>query len=291
MTTPNFCYLNSHPLKVFFTALLLLLASCKTLNKKVPYPQLVSNASVQAQKLVTESDFTTCTFGESKKFGEILLKNNLWGRSKLGDEGPVELCSFKKDGYFGWKWQLPDNARGVIGYPALQVGNNPFSNKEKVPNFPVKLNEISKLTVTYDVETHVKHKKYNLAFDLWLVNKEQFTNKDITTEIMIWEDYFNFTSYGKKKETIITPFGTYDVLVGHLLNPKFSQDWTYVAFVRKTPRSKGEVDIAFFMEYLAETNIVNREDYFTSIEFGNEIGNSSGVTLIKQFDWILEKKN
>ncbi|MEZ4857737.1 MAG: hypothetical protein R2781_02905 [Flavobacteriaceae bacterium] len=266
------------------------LISCKTLNKDITYPQMISNASEQAQKLVVNADFETCKFGESKKFGEIILKNNLWGRSKLDGSTPVELCSFKKDGFFGWKWQLPNNARGVIGYPALQVGNNPFSNKEKVPNFPVQLTQLSQLSVSYDVETHVKHKKYNLAFDLWLVNKEEYTNKDITAEIMIWEDYFDFTSFGKKRETIITPFGTYDVLVGHLLNPKFSQDWTYVAFVRKTPRAKGMVDIAFFMNYLIENNIVNQEDYFTSIEFGNEIGNSSGITLVKQFDWLLEKK-
>ncbi|MEZ4779339.1 MAG: hypothetical protein R2786_08175 [Flavobacteriaceae bacterium] len=289
----NTSFLNRNSFKISIAVLLLtLLASCKTLNRKVTYPQMVSNASDQAQKLVNNSDYSTCEFGVEKRFGEILLKNNLWGRRKLNSPDSIELCSFKKGDYYGWKWQLPNNARGVIGYPALQVGNNPFSKKEKNPDFPIKLTEMSKLTVNYDVETHVKFKKYNLAFDLWLVNKEQqYNNTNITTEIMIWEDYFNFTSFGKKKESIITPFGVYDVLVGHLLNPKFNQDWTYVAFVRKTPRSKGEVDIAFFMDYLVKNKIVSVEDYFTSIEFGNEIGNSSGITLVKEFNWNLVRKN
>ena len=289
MINPNFYFLNRNPLQIIFIASMLLLISCKTLNKNVTYPQMLANASTQAQKLVTEPDYSTCELGERKRFGKIILKNNLWGESKLKDKDSIMLCSFKKGTNYGWKWKLPKNARGVIGYPALQVGNNPFWGGEKIDEFPIKLNKINELTVIYDVETHVKYKKYNLSFDLWLVNSEKYTNKNITTEIMIWEDYFDFTSFGKKEETIITPFGTYDVLVGHLLNPKFSQDWTYVAFVRKSPRSKGSVDIAFFMKYLMEKNIVNKDDYFTSIEFGNEIGNSSGLTIVKQFDWALKK--
>lgn len=280
--------------QIFFRLLLLFvllsLTACKTLNKNVTYSEMLRQASVQAQKLVSEAEFETCKQGERKQFEGVILKNNLWGKSKLKNPEQAVLCSYKKGGLFGWKWELPNNSGGVIGYPALQVGRNPFEKGvSPVKEFPVQVAKIGKLAVKYEVETHVKFKKYNLAFDLWLTDVEEYALENIKTEIMIWEDYFDFTSYGKKIGTIITPFGTYEVLEGHLENPKFSQNWQYIAFVRTVPRTKGEVDISFLLKYLVDKGMISGEHYFTSIEFGNEIGNSSGMTVVNQFDWNLEK--
>ncbi len=262
--------------------------SCKTLNSDITYGDMVKQASSEAQETYQNPDFETCTPDDRKEFGDIILKNNLWGRSKLNNPELAQLCSYKKGDYFGWKWQLPDNASGVIGYPALQIGRNPFGKgTSNVAEFPVQVKAIKALPVSFDVETQVKHKKFNLSFDLWLANKEDYGLENITTEIMVWEDYFDFTSFGKKVANIITPFGTYDVLMGHLENPKFSQDWKYIAFVRNSPRSGGEVDLGFLLHYLVRNGHISESDYFTSIEFGNEIGNSSGYTLIKNFDWSL----
>lgn len=280
--------------KILFRLILLFVAfnftACKTLNKNITYAEMLGQASLKAQRLVSDPEFETCKQGERKKFDGVILKNNLWGKSKLKNPEQAILCSYKKEGLFGWKWELPNNSGGVIGYPALQVGRNPFEKGvSNVAEFPVQVDRIEKLPVTYDVESHVKYRKYNLSFDLWLTDAEEYALGNIKTEIMIWEDYFDFTSFGKKVSTIITPFGTYDVLAGHLENSKFSQDWQYIAFVRTIPRTKGEIDIAFFLQYLLSKEMISKEHYFTSIEFGNEIGNSSGITVVHQFDWSLEK--
>lgn len=269
----------------------LLVVSCKTLNKDITYAEMVRSSSNEAQSLFNQPEFETCKPNDRKEFGSIILKNNLWGRSKLKNPSEAQLCAFKKGGQYGWKWQLPNSASGVIGYPALQVGRNPFGKgSSPVEEFPIKVSNVKSLKVDYAVETRVKHKKYNLAFDLWLANKEDYALENITTEIMVWEDYFDFTSYGKRVANIITPFGTYDVLIGHLDNPKFSQDWKYIAFVRTSTRDNGQVDLGHFLDYLVRQGHVSKDDYFTSIEFGNEIGNSSGYTLVKAFDWKLETK-
>lgn len=264
--------------------------SCKTLNRNVSYSELVGQSSIQAKSLFSDPEYQTCSHGARHQLDKVILKNNLWGKSKLKSPEAAILCSFSKGGLYGWKWQLANSASGVIGYPALQIGRNPFEKGiSNVATFPVQVADIEKLPVSYEVETYVKHRKYNLAFDLWLTNDNEYTLENIVTEIMIWEDYFDFTSYGKKRATLITPFGTYDVLEGHLENSKFSQDWQYIAFVRKTPRKKGEIDIAFFLEYLVQNNLISKDHYLTSIEFGNEIGNSSGFTVVHQFDWSLTK--
>ena len=106
---------------------------------------------------------------------------------------------------------------------------------------------------------------------------------------MIWEDYFDFSSYGKVVDKIDTPFGRYKVYEGYLENKKFNQDWVYLAFVREVPRTKGEVDIQYFLSYLVEKGLIQSKYYFASLELGNEIGNSSGLTLVNKFEWSLEK--
>src|SRR5210317_101682 len=243
----------------------LLVLSCKTLNKDISYNDMVRSSSSEAQTLFTQPEYQTCKPDDRKDFGSIILKNNLWGRSKLKNPSDAALCAFKKGNHYGWKWQLPNSASGVIGYPALQVGRNPFGKGvSTVSEFPVKVSDVKSLSVDYAVETKVKHKKYNLAFDLWLANKKDYGLENITTEIMVWEDYFDFTSYGKRVANIITPFGVYDVLIGHLDNPKFSQDWKYIAFVRTSTRENGQVDLGHLLKYLVKQGHISKDDYFTS---------------------------
>ncbi len=275
---------------LFVIAVLVLLASCKTLNNKVTHKEMVASASESAKKLVGTPDFKSCEQGH-KVIGTAKLKNNLWGKSKL-KKGTAELCTFLKDDLCGWEWKIDNAASGVIGYPALEVGRSPWGGKQRAGNngFPIPVDDIGTLSVSYDFETLVKHKKYNLAFDIWLTNEEKANKDNITTEIMIWEDYFSFSSYGKIIEEIITPFGVYKVYRGYLENKKFNQDWVYLAFVRKNPRSSGEVDIQYFLDYLVKNKHISGKDYFASVELGNEIGNSSGLTLVKSFDWELKAK-
>ena len=276
---------------LLMAALLVSVTSCKTLNRKISYPELVASASPEAKAVMQKPEYENCEMRGNKKFEDVVLKCNLWGKAKLKGGDP-KLCTFKQGDYWGWSWELPNNARGVIGYPALEVGRGPWGNKkkEKEAGFPVPVDDIKKLTVDYDFEMYVKHKKYNLAFDLWLTNEEFGNQKNITTEIMIWEDYFDFSSYGKVKDVIETPFGTYKVHVGWLENKKFEQNWNYIAFVRTETRVEGSVDIKYLLDYLVANNHIDKNHYFTSVELGNEIGNSSGLALVKKFEYDFETK-
>ncbi len=281
------------PVKVasFFAAIGLVF-SCKTLNSNVTHEQMISKASANARKLVRESDFKSCRVGHRKKMdGDVTLKNNLWGKSKV-KRGTAELCVFTRGNDCGWEWKIDNTASGVIGYPALEIGRSPWGGKERKDSggFPLLVEDVGELDVSYNFETHVKHKKFNLSFDIWLTDVAKADNKNITTEIMIWEDYFDFSSYGRVIEKIITPFGRYKVYKGYLKNDKFAQDWVYIAFVRESPRSEGKVDVKHFLDYLVKNNHISGKDYFASLELGNEVGNSSGITLVKEFDWKLTRK-
>ncbi len=266
---------------------ILILASCKTLNPNLSFPELLENRSETAKNLEKKADDINCELNSKRVYDAFEMNNNLWGKARLKDK-EAHLCTYYSEDGFGWKWVVPHNARGVIGYPNIKMGPGPWRNsKEKVHGFPIKIEEINDLKVAYDSEIYVKYKKYNLAFDIWLSSAFQSRQETITTEIMIWEDYFDFKSYGKKVDEITTDFGVYEVMSGYLKNEEFNQDWQYFAFVRKEKRNKGELDIKYLLDYLVQYQKVNPQELVTSVEFGNEIGNSSGFTLIKNYELTL----
>ena len=255
----------------------------------VSLAQLQEKSSLDMKAIFSDPETSSCEPGISFDFEDLMLKNNLWGKNKL-KKGVPELCIYRNKDHFAWKWKIPTNAKGVIGYPAIQVGQNPFGNiNEEKYGFPVNVSKIAQLSIEYDFETYVKDNKFNLAFDIWLTDVQYSTKENIKVEIMIWEDYFDFTSYGKKKETITTPFGVYQVHAGYLKNPKYAQDWQYISFVRQSPRSAGQVDINYLLNYLIDKNMISQDYFLSSFELGNEIGNSSGMTLVKKFEYIFQK--
>ena len=269
--------------KILSILICCLLTSCASLNPNISYTELLQNRSVFAKTVEEKSVETNCKVNSSTEFKSHVLHNNLWGKKRLKNDSAM-LCTFQSENYFGWKWQMPKNAKGVIGYPAIRVGANAWNSTKKINGFPIQLDSIQKLAVNYETEIHVKHQKYNLAFDLWLSSDFQSSKESITTEIMIWEDYFDFKSFGKKVDKIETEFGTYEVMKGYLQNAEFGQNWQYFAFVRIEKRNSGFVDVQFLINYLIENHLVNPSEFLTSVEFGNEIGNSSGFTLVKEFD-------
>lgn len=274
-------------IKILFIGFFFIFNACKTLNPNLSYKELMEKRSDEAKQLVFSKEDVNCDLNSKLKYETFYLHNNLWGKNRLKGNS-AKLCTYQRNGQFGWEWQLPNDARGVIGYPAIQIGPGPWSNaQEKLHGFPIQLDAIKELSVAYETEMYVKHKKYNLAFDLWLSSEFQSNAETVTTEIMVWEDKFDFKSYGKKVDEIFTPFGVYEVMKGYLKNEEFGQDWQYIAFVRKENRQVGTVDLQFLLQYLVRNHGVNPEQYLTSVEFGNEIGNSSGFTLVKKFDWVL----
>lgn len=252
------------------------------------FQELMETRSLEAkliEKLATEEN---CVPNTAQFFKEYELRNNLWGQARLNNENGL-LCTFRSENGVGWKWRMPENVKGVIGYPSLQFGPGPWRNaKDKSHGFPVKIKEIENFEVQYETEIYVQHQKYNLAFDVWLSTAFSSNENTVTTEIMVWEDYFDFNSYGKKVDEIITPFGVYELRSGYLKNDEYNQDWQYFGFIRKEKRIQGRVDLLYLLEYLVENQGVNPQEYVTSVEFGNEIGNSSGFTLIKKINLILD---
>ncbi|MDO5510594.1 MAG: hypothetical protein Q4F57_07850 [Weeksellaceae bacterium] len=269
-----------------FGALIALSACVTPLNRKKTQEQLAANMSAESKALRAGTAFKSCKPEEMARLGDTVLFNNVWGASKI-TQGELRQCIFHNQpqarGKMGWEWEVPHNARGVIAYPSVIVGHSPWvqTSSHQLPRL---WEELFMIDVVYEAEMQVRGRKYNLAFDLWLTHTSLPTEKDIAYEIMVWEDHYDFRSHGRRVGSVETPFGDYWLHVGHMKRPELNTEWKYLAFVRKQRRQSGFVDLKFLLDYAVEKGHLTPGLYLSALEFGNEVGNSSGITVLRQFD-------
>lgn len=257
------------------------LVSCTT-------TQIISVENTEFTSFKNSTDFKDCS-GATQQFENFSLINNKWGTYKI-KSGNYTQCTYHKDGVFGWEWDAPSKSYGVLGYPELWMGTSAWIPKSEIskPNYFKKLDELKALNAEFDTKITANDKKYNLAFDIWLHSESMVAKENIAVELMVWEDYNRFNSFGKKKETITTSFGTYDMLYGTMKKPEINSEWVYIAFIRTEKRTSGNVDLKELLDFLVQKNYISSDLYISSVEFGTEVLNSKGNIIIKKYNVTVE---
>lgn len=246
--------------------------------------QIILAENTEFIELKNTADFKNCS-GSAQEFENFSLINNKWGEYKI-KSGNYNQCTYHKDGIFGWEWDAPSKSYGVLGYPELWLGTSAWGLKSEIskPNYFKKLGELKNLSAEFETKITANDKKYNLAFDVWLHSEPIVAKENIAVELMVWEDYNQFKSFGKKKETITTSFGTYDLLSGTMKKPEINSEWTYIAFIRTEKRTSGKVNLKELMDHLVKKNYISPNLYISSIEFGTEVLNSKGNIIVKKYE-------
>ncbi|SMC34675.1 GH12 family glycosyl hydrolase domain-containing protein [Moheibacter sediminis] len=257
------------------------LISCSTTH-------IISVENPEFTKLKNQADYKDCS-GATKQFENFSLINNKWGVYKI-KSGNYTQCIYHKDGIFGWEWDAPSKSYGVLGYPELWLGTSAWGLKSEIkqPNYFKKLDELKTLKAEFDTKITATDKKYNLAFDIWLHSESTVAKENIAVELMVWEDYNKFKSHGKKKETIRTSFGTYDMLYGIMKKPEINSKWIYIAFIRTDKRTTGKINLKELLDFLIQKNYISSDLYISSIEFGTEVLNSKGNIIINKYEVEIE---
>ncbi|MEN8721172.1 MAG: hypothetical protein ABF296_13015, partial [Oceanococcaceae bacterium] len=217
----------------------------------------------------------------------LFLENNTWNVGGLS--GDFEQCIYTNantDGpRMGWTWEFPlEESDGVLSYPEIIFGWKPFMRESSTIALPQRLDLIERLNVTYDVETYTVGDGLNLAFDMWLIDGDVAALDTIRYEVMVWEYRpGGLVPFGDLVATLRTADGRYSLYRG---DPDWEPDgaqWIYLALVRDEPRLAGTVDIALMLEALINEGYVDDSLYLSSIGFGNEIGASSGYTVVHDY--------
>lgn len=223
--------------------------------------------------------------------GDINMENNTWNATNLSP-GSYQQCIYHytngDETKLGWKWSYPESDEVINAYPQLIFGKKPWHNGSTSTALPVELSSINRLKAHYDTAIYHNEGVYNLAFDNWISSDAASRPEDIRYEFMIWEDYHAISVYGTFIANFSTPNGEYDLYLGDPTWEPEGTSWVYVAFVRTNPRTTGTVDIDLMLNYLIEQEIVPGDSFLSSIEFGTEVGNSTGYAVINSFAIDLE---
>jgi len=223
--------------------------------------------------------------------GSFFIINNKWGAYKIKANEIYIQNIYKLKNKIGFSFITPNKNRGVIGFPELLIGKSPFGGVSTTSYLPCYLYKIYALESSYDVSMYIEPKKYNLVFDLWITKSDVPTVKDIVNEIMIWEDRNVARPAGKYIKTVNFSFGKYKIY--HTWMDRSSENlgtngWYFTAFVRQDRRRVGNVNLQEIIQLMINDELVSKYRYLSSVEFGNEVYNATGYTIINQYDLLIK---
>jgi len=218
--------------------------------------------------------------------GSFFIINNKWGAYKIKANEIYIQNIYKLKNKIGFSFITPNKNRGVIGFPELLIGKSPFGGVSTTSYLPCYLYKIYALESSYDVSMYIEPKKYNLVFDLWITKSDVPTVKDIVNEIMIWEDRNVSMPAGRFKGEVRTSSGTYRMY--HTYMDRTSENfgtpgWNFTAFVRKEGTRSNTVNLKEFIYIMLSENILDEKHFISTVEFGNEIYNACGYTIVNDY--------
>jgi hypothetical protein len=245
----------------------------------------------EGRRLIESASFSSCAKWSAYSFQDLKLENNLWNSNQL-EQGSFSQCIYQYQNndtlLFGWEWSFQENQHGVNAYPEIIYGWKPWHKNSTTDKLPTKISDLSTLKVNYEAKMFTNDGGYNLAFDNWICSTSDVSPGNIRFELMIWEDRQQLEPFGDYQQEVTTSNGVYKFYRGEPNWEPPGSNWTYLAFVRVDNRKRGRVDIDELINFLVSKQIVPSNYYLASIEFGNELGNSKGYTVMKQFDIELE---
>lgn len=211
--------------------------------------------------------------------------NNKWGDFKLDvNDFPYYQIISK---FPAWRFLTPLKNKGVLGYPAIKYNI--------LGKGSAKLRDIVKMLVHYRLSLYTNKRKYNVAFDFWLIDNQQWVWKDVKHEIMIWDDYHISRPNGNYKGTVKIGGIDYFVYSGYIDKSKENlgiDGWILTTFLRKHPQRNidkfGLINLETCIRYMRGLNILSDDEYNSqylhSIELGTEVYNSDGMCYVHTFD-------
>ncbi len=212
--------------------------------------------------------------------GSYILSNNVWNKGSAKDYRQcIALKHAERHCVYKWTWNWPDLGDGAVrAYPEVIFGRKPWMSYSTTPSLPIKVADAGKIRASFKIEEYADDYDgvLNISFDIWIVSGPIPTPETITREIMIWIKPNGHIPAPDKVKTVRIGGEVYDLY-------KADWDWTYLAFVKRTPMLKGKVPIGKLISYLANNGYLSPEEYVTSIELGSELRYGHGYTILRDY--------
>lgn len=206
--------------------------------------------------------------------GSYEIVNNIWDRAGY----PGKQCITRS----GWTWDWPMSSQGVRSYPSIRQGWQPWAGRSTLAKLPIQVSKMKSISASFNVTTK-QTGSYNTTFEMWIVNSATPSPRSIRTEIMIWTDRSILVPAGSKIDTVTLGGRKYDLWLkeGH-------QGWRYVAYVAQRRQLSGSLRLDAFVADCVKRGWVKPDEYVADIEFGNEIVNGKGSTVLNSISFSVQ---
>jgi len=217
-----------------------------------------------------------------------VLVNNIWNPKSV----PAGFSQYVFEEHHGgrilpgWQWNAPGKGTAVLSMPEIVCGDKPWDSPQNLrPEFPFRAGDKAPI-LRFDIDLAAEG-TYNMAFSLWAVSKLPAVQKTISLEIMVWNVAHGQKPSGDKIGTAKAAGTVFDVWLkqdqGMVTGPD-PFTWPLVQFVARKPVLKGTLDLKPFLDDLMARGILQRGQWLTSVELGNEVTQGSGRVRLKTFD-------
>jgi hypothetical protein len=215
----------------------------------------------------------TCTAFGTITMGKYYVNNNLWGQ----DSGSGSQCVWdmsQNGDTIAWgtdyTWTGADHS--VKSYAGSVLGWH-WGWKVDKPRteLPVRVGDRKRINTTWDFSVSSNPGTMNVAYDLWLHNKNTADWQDQPTdEVMIWLNRQGGAGpLGSKVGSVSLGGAMWDLYEGDI-------GWKVHSFVRVANTSKATLDLDDFLQALVRRNLLSNGKYVSGIEAGTEVFRGTG---------------
>jgi hypothetical protein len=222
-----------------------------------------------------------------------ILANNVWNKSAMSRDFEQEIFAENIAGkrIMGWRWRAPwQLLPSIASYPELICGNKPWDQPigifDGLPFHPGEKH----ISANYNILLRATG-TYNMAFSLWTVTELPSSPHSVSCEIMIWIANSGQKPSGLRRGTIAVDGVTYDIYINehhHDASGVNKNEWTYAAFVARSPQLNGKLNLSAFLEDLQQKKILRPNQWLTDVELGNEVTEGSGIAEIENLALKIE---
>ncbi len=221
-------------------------------------------------------DARKCGAFETITMGKYYVNNNLWGQN----DGTGTQCVWdnsRSGNTISWgtdyRWtSKPGKDNSVKSYASSVLGWHWGWKVDKgSTELPVRVGDGKRINTTWDFTVSSNPGTMNVAYDLWLHNKNNADWPDQPTdEIMIW---FNRQGgagpLGSKVGTVSLGGAVWALYEGDI-------GWKVHSFVRTSNTTKVTLNLDDFTQALVRRNLLSNGKYISGIEAGTEVFHGTG---------------
>jgi len=209
----------------------------------------------------SDEDVISCKHWSRIKVGEYVLENNVWGDKK------ARVCAYVGDGLMGWFWQKEFPSTHPI-YPEIIYGKKPWLKHSTTDKLPARIKDLLNLTIGMNYTT-IARGKYNVLIDVWITRDKEADVKSITAELGII-----LKPHEAPRDCAVVEVDGYSYCYMIVRGGAGCKLYQFV-FAGANPPSRLDV-----MRFIRLTRL-DGNLYVASVEFGNEVWQGYGVTIIK----------